>query len=281
MATQSLEFGYTTGQTLTAKLFAIGSDTLVATANTVTEATNRKGRYVAAYTDVAAGDYLQVVYIGSDGVSSECYTLTFTTATFTPWSERKAALVSDVPTPPAAAAIADAVWDEPQAGHTTAGTFGKYLDAQLSLVDGGTTGAQIVVPLATAQSLGQSELTLHRGSTWTPSTTVLSLTAGDKCYFTMKVSGEDDTDAEAVLQAHSEGGLLVLNGEEARDSTLATIEHDGTRWNVTIDADATAEIDPGQYDFDIKRIASNGTIAVLAAGTIEVVPDVTRAVANP
>jgi len=33
---------------------------------------------------------------------------------------------------PTAAAIADAVWDEVQTGHVTAGTFGYYLDAQVS-----------------------------------------------------------------------------------------------------------------------------------------------------
>lgn len=43
------------------------------------------------------------------------------------------AAVSDIPT---AAAIADQVWDEVQSGHTTAGTFGKYLDAQVSTVGG-------------------------------------------------------------------------------------------------------------------------------------------------
>jgi hypothetical protein len=43
------------------------------------------------------------------------------------------------------AAGVDAVWDEAQAGHTTAGTFGKYLDAQVSTVGGGTppTAAEI------------------------------------------------------------------------------------------------------------------------------------------
>lgn len=39
--------------------------------------------------------------------------------------------------PPTAAAIADAVWDEAQSGHTTAGTFGLYLDAAISGVSGG------------------------------------------------------------------------------------------------------------------------------------------------
>jgi len=40
--------------------------------------------------------------------------------------------------------IADQVWDELQSGHTTAGTFGKYLDAAVSAVStGGITAADI------------------------------------------------------------------------------------------------------------------------------------------
>ena len=89
MATQSLAFGYTTGQTLTAQLFVIGSDTVAATASSVTEATIRKGRYVAVFTDVAAGDYLLVYFLGGSGAGSEKYTLTLTTATFEPWAELK------------------------------------------------------------------------------------------------------------------------------------------------------------------------------------------------
>jgi hypothetical protein len=38
----------------------------------------------------------------------------------------------------AIAEIADAVWDEARSGHTTAGTFGLYLDAQVSTVGGGS-----------------------------------------------------------------------------------------------------------------------------------------------
>jgi hypothetical protein len=37
----------------------------------------------------------------------------------------------------------DAIWDEAQSGHTTAGTFGKYLDAQVSSVGGGLTAGSI------------------------------------------------------------------------------------------------------------------------------------------
>ena len=32
----------------------------------------------------------------------------------------------------------DAIWDEPQSGHTTAGTFGKFLDVEVSSVSGGS-----------------------------------------------------------------------------------------------------------------------------------------------
>lgn len=46
--------------------------------------------------------------------------------------------------PPTAAAIADAVWDEARSGHTTAGTFGLYLDAQVSTVGGGSLTASAI-----------------------------------------------------------------------------------------------------------------------------------------
>ena len=84
MATQTLEFGATTGLGLTAKLFAIGSDTVVQTASSVTEATNRKGIYSAVFTDAPAADYLLIVFLGSDGIASYQYALTLETATFQP-----------------------------------------------------------------------------------------------------------------------------------------------------------------------------------------------------
>lgn len=46
--------------------------------------------------------------------------------------------------PPTAAEVADAVWDEAQSGHASAGTFGKYLDAQVSTVGGGSLTAAAI-----------------------------------------------------------------------------------------------------------------------------------------
>lgn len=81
MATQTIEFRSPPSQTITAKLFAVGSDTVVATAS-ATEATNRKGSYSAAFTDIAAGTYDLISFVSSTPVARWYVALTLTTATF-------------------------------------------------------------------------------------------------------------------------------------------------------------------------------------------------------
>ena len=81
MATQTVEFRSPPSQTVTAKLFSVGSDTQVASV-TATEATNRKGTYSAAYTDVAAGEYELIALVSTTPVARWFVTLTLTTATF-------------------------------------------------------------------------------------------------------------------------------------------------------------------------------------------------------
>lgn len=56
-----------------------------------------------------------------------------------------AAAVSNVVTVSATAqaAIADAVWDEPKSGHTTADTYGEYLDATVSAIASAVTAGSI------------------------------------------------------------------------------------------------------------------------------------------
>ena len=79
--TQTIEFRAASGLTLTAELFAIGSDTIVDT-ESATEETNRSGTYRAAFTDVAAGEYQLVAFSGTVPVASWLVTLTLNTATF-------------------------------------------------------------------------------------------------------------------------------------------------------------------------------------------------------
>ena len=136
MATQTIEFRAAPSQTVTLRLFVVGSDTQVASA-TATEATNRKGTYAAVFTSVAAGEYQYVATIGTSPIiplASGYVTLALVTATYQVYDAAKAVIVNDktgyslATAPPTAAAIADAVWDEPYNQHTTAGTFGKLMD---------------------------------------------------------------------------------------------------------------------------------------------------------
>ena len=89
MATQTLEFTAGTGLTITCKLFAVGADTLVASA-TATEKTNDKNRYSVSYTDIPAGAYRLNGFVGAvGGFANEVYDLTLTTGTFYPRSEQE------------------------------------------------------------------------------------------------------------------------------------------------------------------------------------------------
>jgi len=189
MATQTVEFAAAPGQTITARLFAAGSDTVVQTASAVTEATNRDGVYSATFTDAAAGLYKIIATNAGGTLLAQWWVdLTLTTATFQsyemPVSVMQSGLstldaagvrsavgmasanldtqIADLPTvaefeartllaaayfdptldtvtvgtnndktgyslavtPPTAAAVADAVWDEATSGHTTSGTYG-------------------------------------------------------------------------------------------------------------------------------------------------------------
>jgi hypothetical protein len=83
MATQSVEFSAPSGQTVTARLFSAGSDTVVQTASAVTEATNRDGVYTATFTDAAAGAYRLIATNSSGTLLAQWWVdLTLATATF-------------------------------------------------------------------------------------------------------------------------------------------------------------------------------------------------------
>lgn len=89
MATQTLEFSAGTGLTLDCKIFALGSNTIVATA-IATEKTNDQNRYTVNYTDLPAGAYRLNAFVGlAPGFANEIYDLTLTTSTFYPRSEQE------------------------------------------------------------------------------------------------------------------------------------------------------------------------------------------------
>lgn len=96
MATQTVEFRAAPGLSLTVRLFAIGSDTIVQTASSCTEATNRKGTYAAVFTDPGAAEFELVALSGTTPVARWFTTLTLTTATFQAYEVRTQAVVGNV-----------------------------------------------------------------------------------------------------------------------------------------------------------------------------------------
>jgi hypothetical protein len=97
VATQTVEFLAVYGQTLAAKLYAVGSDMLVQTASAVTEQANRIGVYRATFTDAAAGEYeLHVATSGGIPVARWYVTLTLTTATFQTYDTAVKSVISAV-----------------------------------------------------------------------------------------------------------------------------------------------------------------------------------------
>ena len=81
-------------------------------------------------------------------ILSNVISATSDTSTFVEATDSLEALAGS--SAPSAATIADAVWDEVQTGHVIAGTFGKYLDAQVSSV-GGAAGAGAVTDTFTVE----------------------------------------------------------------------------------------------------------------------------------
>jgi uncharacterized protein YerC len=80
MATQTIEFEASGGQTLTAKAFAAGSDVQAGSAS-ATEATNRKGTYTVSFSGLA-GTYKLIALSGTTPVATARFVCTDIAATF-------------------------------------------------------------------------------------------------------------------------------------------------------------------------------------------------------
>jgi hypothetical protein len=117
--------------------------------------------------------------------------------------------------------IADAVWDEAQSGHTDAGTFGKYLDAQVSTVGGGSlTAADIADAVWDEASTGHTDAGKAGAQLWTDIDAILA-----------------DTDVIGATGA----GLTSL----ATAAELAKVPKSDSNvsWNATALAAINAEVD--------------------------------------
>ena len=280
MATQTIEFRSPPSQTITAKLFAVGSDTQVDSVST-TEATNRKGTYSAAYTNVPAGEYELIALVSTTPVARWFVTLTLTTATFQVYDKSQTVLmVADVVNAsalaadavaeiqsglPTAAEIATAVWQDATAGDfTTASSVGKSLyNAFTAGTSVFTVAALVNAPSGGGGGGGDPWATVEPGS-YIAGTFgyLLSTQIADKTDMIGNASAITSLLAAAVLEPGtitSFPGTLTIGDSyttaNGRSIQIPIVDTDGTPISVTgtlYFADATAT-------FTIKRNGETDT----------------------
>lgn len=195
---------------------------------------------------------------------------------------------------PTAAEIADAVWDEAQAGHVVAGTFGRYLDAAVSGVAGeGLTVEEIAegcwtytIRTLTAPAVASDPdestdtITRRRGDTWTITITGLgSLADRTDVILTIK-AGQAAEDSGARLQVSETGGLVILNADgdvTAADASITVDDAVAGDITIVVASSVTAELAaPSTWAYDVQVLAPTND-RTPAEGTFVVTADVTRA----
>jgi len=125
------------------------------------------------------------------------------------------------------AAIADAVWDESRAGHTTSGTFGYYLDAQVSTAGSGGSGLyQVSVLVQDASN------TALQGARINVDGTTLTLT----------------TDSSGIVTFNLDSGVYLLTcsppaGYDTPTSLVATVTNADLSKEFTLTPTSSAPCD--------------------------------------
>lgn len=192
------------------------------------------------------------------------------------------------------------IWDKATSTLTTAGSIGKLLatniDATISSVVSGGLTAAAVWTYATrtltqtaaqiAAVLAGSTITIHRGDTFSASLTgITAYTGWDKLWFTVKGQLQEGDRRSAVQILLSDpgvatDGLQVINGQAATAADGSLTADNAALGNVTIniEAAATRQLTPGtQYTYDVQALIGSDVVT-LAAGSLTVSADVTRAV---
>jgi hypothetical protein len=134
-------------------------------------------------------------------------------------------------------AIADGVWDEARSGHTGAGTFGLYLDAQVSTVGGGTPADFWTYATRTLTAIDEDSTTLDLNATAVGSVAgaVNSVTSGVTVTTNNDKTGyglADDaiTAAKIAASAITSSEAPNLDAAVSSRSTLTTSDNIGINW---------------------------------------------------
>lgn len=154
-------------------------------------------------------------------------------------------------TPPTAASIADAVWDETRAGHTTAGTFGEGVN-----VEALTTNGQAAVEAEAVDALESFNLD-HLAAVAVASNADMTAEVVDGSILSNIMSSSSDTSTYTVatdsLEANKDALLTTAQVNTEVDTALTDINLDHLLSAATAAADMTTEVVDGSV---ISRILS-------------------------
>lgn len=180
---------------------------------------------------------------------------------------------------------ADAI-TEIQAGLATATALtavDDYIDTEIAAIKAKTDLINTGTTLTIASAVVGSTITAHRGDTLSAALeNIGALTNYSKIWFTVK-RDYADADSASIIQIEKTGGLLYINGAAATTAANGSITiDDEPTGDVTIAlvAARTAELNPGNYVYDIQILRSSGTaVSTLTYGEFVVAADVTKATA--
>jgi hypothetical protein len=232
MATQTLEFSAGTGLTLSCKLFALGSDTVVATAS-ATEKTNDKNRYSVAFTSIPAGAYRLNAFVGATGgFANEVYDLTLTTATFQPRSESAADLST--------------ITTQLTTIESKIDTIDNFVDTEVAAIKAKTDLITTDTVFVTVDRVAGSTITMH----YSESTTATVPLDEDTSSLTLRF----------VVENSDQLDVLVIEN--------ASITRTSTSFTVTITTTVTATL--GQYRWALRDI-TGGINRHIEGGVLQVI----------
>ena len=215
----------------------------------------------------------------ADAVKAKTDQLTFTVSNQVDSNAVSAALT--------VAAIADGVWDEAQSGHTTSGTFGKYLDAQVSTVSAPTAAAvadavwdEAISGHAVAGSTGAT--LSSAGSAGDPWTTAIpaSYTAGQAGYVlgTTVVNGLTN-DAIVYVNPSTQYDLELIRGDAYDGTSHAKLSFPAGQSIADVACTLTvrnADTDASLINIDGVGVGSNAVITLTSAQTASLVPGIQK-----
>jgi hypothetical protein len=163
------------------------------------------------------------------------------------------------------AAGVDDIWDEVQSGHTTSGTFGKYLDAQVSTISGGSLTAAAI-----ADAVWDEAIAGHLAAGSTGAKLNAAASAGDPWTTDLSTGGYTGDQAGAIIFSIASGDYNV-SGPAVGTNGAITLQRgddyylaDSRTWDFNIPL-STVDITGGRVFFDIQRTGRAGGFLSLEA----------------